>query len=75
MNFEEFKRQYRDKEAAVGPKMEAVGEHIVARQPVTDEELLEMYQSLKSESLTGVEHHGDIIGGGNVLDLYHPYKP
>lgn len=73
ITFEQFKKDWREKEAAEGTQQSvqttSQGKYILPNRLRTDEELREIYNSMQSEKKTGVEHHGDIIGGGPVLTL------
>lgn len=69
ITFEQFKTDYRKKEELEGTKQEVINGQILSRGPLTDTELLQMYNSMQSEAATGIEHHGEIIGGEHVLTL------
>lgn len=68
MTFEQFKADWRKKEATEGTKLTVTcicGQHqIQPAGPLSDEELLGMYQLMKGEQYTGVTHHGDVLGAG-----------
>jgi hypothetical protein len=71
---EQFINDWRDKESQpLDARLRmtcACGKHMLENHKLSDEELREMYNILiQEESATGVENHGETIGGKHVLTL------
>jgi len=74
VTFEQFVADWRDKESQpLDARLRmtcACGKHTLENHKLSNEELRELYNILiEEETATGVETHGEIIGGTHVLTL------
>lgn len=58
--FQEFVQAAREKERIEGAKLRADGSPMFTADPLSDEQLLEMWQNIKEEPATGLEYGGEI---------------
>lgn len=67
--FEEFKADWRKNEMTNGTKLKATcicGQHVIApEEPLTDEQLREIWDIATQEQATGLNYAGTIIGEDN----------